>query len=465
MAAESVTLSEILIPSGAEPDLDHIRARNARSVWHPMAHPGVHQANPPRIITGAEGVYIEDDEGHRVIYAVGGIWNVNLGYSCTPIKQAIAQQLDVLPFYSAFKGTTSTRLIELADRLVGVLEPEGMRRAFFTSGGSDSVETALRLTRQFWKLAGQPGKVKFFSFKKGYHGTHFGGASVNGNDRFRKSYEPLLPGCIQLPFPSLYHNPFGIEDIDELTDVCLRQIEQEINYQGADSIAAFIAEPVLGAGGILVPPPSLWPALRALCDKYDILLIADEVVTGFGRTGSWFGARAWGVRPDMMCFAKAITSGYFPFGALMLNERIETVFMESGPDGAIGHGYTYSGHPVGCAAALATLDVTFGQDLPGNALARGEQLMASLKALQAEYGMIGDVRGKGLMVGIELVADRESKTPLDPQLGEALADRVFAAGAMIRVSGNIIIMSPPLVITESEIDSLAQALSVGFAGA
>ncbi|MEO1842422.1 MAG: aminotransferase class III-fold pyridoxal phosphate-dependent enzyme, partial [Pseudomonadota bacterium] len=301
-----------------------------------MAHPGVHQANPPRIITGAEGVYIEDDEGHRVIDAVGGIWNVNLGYSCTPIKQAIAQQLDVLPFYSAFKGTTNTRLIELADRLVGVLEPEGMRRAFFTSGGSDSVETALRLTRQFWKLAGQPGKVKFFSFKKGYHGTHFGGASVNGNDRFRKSYEPLLPGCIQLPFPSLYHNSFGIEDIDELTDVCLRQIEQEINYQGADSIAAFIAEPVLGAGGILVPPPSLWPALRALCDKYDILLIADEVVTGFGRTGSWFGSRAWGVKPDMMCFAKAITSGYFPFGALMLNERIETVFMESGPDGAIG---------------------------------------------------------------------------------------------------------------------------------
>ena len=465
MAVESVPLSEILIPSGTEPDLDHIRARNARSVWHPMAHPGFHQANPPRIITGAEGVYIEDDEGHRVIDAVGGIWNVNLGYSCTPIKQAIAQQLDVLPFYSAFKGTTSIRLIELADRLVGVLEPEGMRRAFFTSGGSDSVETALRLTRQFWKLAGQPGKVKFFSFKKGYHGTHFGGASVNGNDRFRKSYEPLLPGCIQLPFPSLYHNSFGIEDIDELTDVCLRQIEQEINYQGADSIAAFIAEPVLGAGGILVPPPSLWPALRALCDKYDILLIADEVVTGFGRTGSWFGSRAWGVKPDMMCFAKAITSGYFPFGALMLNERIETVFMESGPDGAIGHGYTYSGHPVGCAAALATLDVTFGQDLPGNALARGEQLMTSLKALQAEHEMIGDVRGKGLMVGIELVADRESKTPLDLQLGEALADRVFAAGAMIRVTGNIIIMSPPLVITESEIDSLTQALSVGFAGA
>ena len=250
-----------------------------------------------------------------------------------------------------------------------------------------------------------------------------------------------------------------------MTDVCLKQIEQEINYQGADSIAAFIAEPVLGAGGILVPPPSLWPALRALCDKYDILLIADEVVTGFGRTGSWFGARAWGVRPDMMCFAKAITSGYFPFGALMLNERIETAFMESGPDGAIGHGYTYSGHPVGCAAALATLDVTFGQDLPGNALVRGEQLMTSLKALQSEHEMIGDVRGKGLMVGIELVADRESKTPLDLQLGEALANRVFAAGAMIRVTGNIIIMSPPLVITESEIDSLTQALSVGFAGA
>ena len=429
-----------------------------------MAHPGAQQANPPRSITAADGVYIQDDEGHRVIDAVGGIWNVNLGYSCVPIKQAIAQQLDVLPFYSSFKGTTSTRLIELADRVVGVLEPEGMRRAFFTSGGSDSVETALRLTRQFWKLAGQPGKVKFLSFKRGYHGTHFGGASINGNDRFRKSYEPLLPGCIQLPFPSLYHNPFGIDDIDELTDVCIKQIEQEINYQGAESIAAFIAEPVLGAGGILVPPSGLWPALRALCDKYDILLIADEVVTGFGRTGSWFGARAWGVKPDMMCFAKAITSGYFPFGALMLNERIETVFMESGPDGAIGHGYTYSGHPVGCAAALATMDVTFSQDLPGNALARGEQLMSALKSLQSEHPMIGDVRGKGLMVGIELVADRDSKTPLDPQLGEALSDRVFAAGAMIRVSGNIIIMSPPLVITESEIESLVQALSVGFAG-
>ena len=211
MATHSAALADTLITGRPEPDLDHLRARNARSVWHPMAHPGAQQANPPRIITAADGVYIQDDEGHRVIDAVGGIWNVNLGYSCVPIKQAIAQQLDVLPFYSSFKGTTSTRLIELADRLVGVLEPEGMRRAFFTSGGSDSVETALRLTRQFWKLAGQPGKVKFLSFKRGYHGTHFGGASINGNDRFRKSYEPLLPGCIQLPFPSLYHNPFGID--------------------------------------------------------------------------------------------------------------------------------------------------------------------------------------------------------------------------------------------------------------
>ncbi|MEC7259640.1 MAG: aminotransferase class III-fold pyridoxal phosphate-dependent enzyme, partial [Pseudomonadota bacterium] len=334
-------------------DSNYLKEHNARSVWHPMAHPADSQANPPTIVAGGEGVRITDIDGHQAIDAVGGLWNVNLGFSCQPVKDAIAAQLNELPYYSIFRGTSHPAAIQLAEELRDFFAPDGLTRAFFTSGGSDSVETALRLARQYHKVKGAPSRTKFLSLKKGYHGTHFGGASVNGNANFRTQYEPLMPGCHHIPAPYTYRNPFDETDPEKLAQKCLAALADEIAFQGAETIAAFIMEPVLGAGGVIVPHESFMPGVRALCDKHGILLIADEVITAFGRTGSWTGSRHWGVQPDMACTAKAITNGYFPFGAVMIAEGVAEVFeQDKTGKAAIGHGYTYSGHPVGAAAAL-----------------------------------------------------------------------------------------------------------------
>ena len=320
-------------------DASFLLENNARHFWHPMAHPGEMRAHPPKIIDAAEGVELTDVHGHRLLDAVGGLWNVNLGYSCEPVKQAIRDQLERLPYYSAFRGSTTSPLIELSCELIEWFRPDGMARAFFTSGGSDSVESCLRLARQYHKLAGQPERTKFLSLKKGFHGTHFGGASVNGNQNFRRPYEPLLPGCFQIPAPWAYRNPFGTADAAVVAERCAALLEDEIAFQGADTIAAFIMEPVLGAGGVIVPHESFMPRVREICTRHGILLIADEVITAFGRTGAWTGSRLWGVRPDLMSTAKAVTNGYFPFGAVLIAEPLVAAF-ESDTSGraSIGHG-------------------------------------------------------------------------------------------------------------------------------
>ena len=446
-------------------DANFLKEHNARSLWHPMAHPADSLANPPTIVTGALGVRIKDIDGHEVVDAVGGLWNVNLGFSCQPVKDAIAAQLDVLPYYSTFRGTTNDQVIQLAEELRDFFAPDGLSRAFFTSGGSDSVESALRLARQYHKVRGEPARVKYLSLKKGYHGTHFGGASVNGNANFRTAYEPLLAGCHHIPAPYTYRNPFNERDPERLAQLCLAALEDEIAFQGAGTIAAFIMEPILGAGGVIPPHKSFMPGVAEICRKNGILLIADEVITAFGRTGSWTGSRHWGVEPDMMCTAKAITNGYFPFGALMISERLVEVFEkdETGK-AAIGHGYTYSGHPVGAAAALACLAETKRLDVPTNAAARGAQLHEGLLALQAKYALIGDVRGgHGLMSALELVSDRTTKATIDKKTIGTVQEVAYQSGAMVRVSGPNIILSPPLVLTEADVTQILDALDAGFA--
>jgi adenosylmethionine-8-amino-7-oxononanoate aminotransferase len=445
-------------------DENFLKANNARSVWHPMTAPGDSLKNAPVIVTGGQGVRITDIDGHEVVDGVGGLWNVNLGYSCQPIKDAIAAQLEKLPYYSIFRGTSNDAVIELAEELRTFFAPDGLTRAFFTSGGSDSVETALRLSRQYHKIRGEAGRVKFLSLKKGYHGTHFGGASVNGNANFRTMYEPLLPGCHHIPAPYTYRNPFNEADPAKLAALCLAALEDEIAFQGAGTIAAFIMEPILGAGGVIPPHPSFMPGVAAICRKNGILLIADEVITAFGRTGAWTGSRLWGVKPDFTCTAKAITNAYFPFGAVMIAENVAEVFEkdESGK-AAIGHGYTYSGHPVGAAAALACLAETQRLNVKDNAAARGDELFAGLKALMAKHEVIGDVRGgHGLMNAIELVADRDSKKPADKAVPAKVQARAYEEGAMVRVSGNNIILSPPLVLTSADVGVILSALDAGF---
>ncbi|MBM3616540.1 MAG: aminotransferase class III-fold pyridoxal phosphate-dependent enzyme [Alphaproteobacteria bacterium] len=446
-------------------DENFLKANNARSLWHPMTAPSDSLKNPPAIITSAQGVRIKDIDGHEVVDAVGGLWNVNLGYSCQPIKDAIAAQLDALPYYSIFRGTSNDKVIELAEELRDFFAPDGLTRAFYTSGGSDSVETALRLARQYHKIKGQPGRIKYLSLKKGYHGTHFGGASVNGNANFRTPYEPLLPGCHHIPAPYPYRNPFGETDPAKLAQLCLQALEDEIAFQGAGTIAAFIMEPVLGAGGVIPPYESFMPGVAAICRKNGILLIADEVITAFGRTGAWTGSRLWGVQPDFACTAKAITNAYFPFGAVMIAEAVAEVF-EKDETGraAIGHGYTYSGHPVGAAAALATLAETKRLKVNENAAARGAQLFEGLKALKAKHTAIGDVRGgHGLMLAIEMVGDRATKSAPDKAVPATVQKVAYEAGAMVRVSGPNIILSPPLVLTEGDASMILSALDKGFA--
>ena len=439
---------------------------NARQLWHPMAHPADMQANPPRIITSARGVEITDIHGKTVLDGVGGLWNVNLGYSCDPIKQAIKDQLDELPYYSTFRGTTNAPSIELAYELAQWFREDGLSRAFFTSGGSDSVETCLRLARQYHRVNGQPERTKFIALKKGYHGTHFGGASVNGNQHFRRNYEPLLPGVYHLPAPWPYRNPFGTEDGAEIAAAIGRLFEEEIAFQGADTIAALILEPVLGSGGIIVPHESFLPLMREICDRHGILLIADEVITAFGRTGAWTGSRLWGIKPDLMSTAKAITNGYFPFGVAMISEKIAEAF-ESNKNtlATISHGYTYSGHPIGAAAAIATLKEIRRLDVAANAAARGGELGRGLDGLKARHELVGDVRGIGLMWALELVSNRAGKAPAAKDVVQKVQDVAYEAGVLVRTSGANVIISPPLVISAEDVARIVAALDAGLSAA
>jgi adenosylmethionine-8-amino-7-oxononanoate aminotransferase len=322
----------------------------------------------------------------------------------------------------------------------------------------------MRMARQYHRLRGQPQRIKYLSLKKGYHGTHFGGASVNGNPRFRTAYEPLLPGCYHLPSPYSYRNPFHESDPVKLAQMVAQAMEDEIIFQDPSTIAAFIMEPVQGAGGVIVPDASFMKLARGICDKHGILMISDEVITGFGRTGDWSGARHWGVQPDMMTLAKGITSAYFPVGATLVSAKVaETFESDQSGEGSIWHGYTYSAHPVGMAAVNACVSETLRLNLKSNAAARGNQLYEGLKALQADFDTIGDVRGgHGLMAAIELVSDRDTKTPLEMGAIKRAHKATYEAGTMVRIGGNNLLMSPPLILTEVDVDKILADLRSGL---
>jgi len=438
--------------------------RSSTHFWHPMSHPNeVARKQPIRIVRG-DGCHVYDDAGTRLLDGVAGLWNVNVGHNRAEMKAAIMAQLEELEYFQLFDGATHPRAEELSRELLQMTGAEGMTRFIYSSGGSDAVETALKIARQYWKVSGEPDRVKFISLKQGYHGTHLGGASVNGNTVFRRQYEPLLPGCFHVETPWLYRNTLSLHDALPIY-ICARLLEREIEFQGPDTVAAFIAEPVQGAGGVIVPPATYWPEVRKICDRHGVLLISDEIVTGFGRTGSMFGCRAWGVKPDIMCFAKGISSGYIPLGCTAVNERIETAFAANqNLMGAIMHGYTYAGHPVACAAALANLRIVREEKLPDNAAEQGEYLLSQLKRFEKLYPVVGEVRGKGLMIALDLVKDRNTREPIDPQGGYAnsLAAATRAAGALVRPVGTKIILSPPLILQREHVDALVAALHAGF---
>ena len=446
-----------------------LKRDNAQFLWHPMAHPGAMKKSAPDIIARGEGCWVWDVDGHKMLDGVAGLWSSNLGHSCKPVRDAIVAQLDELPFFNTFRGTTHPRAIELSRAVVDLMAPDGVSAVMFSNGGSDAVEGALKLARQYHKLRGEKDRVKFIAMRQGYHGVHFGGMSVNGNSNFRRPYEPLLPGVFHIDSPWLYRNAYvtgqGPQDEAELGRIVAGQLEREIQFQGADTVAAFIAEPVQGAGGLIVPPANFWPLVREVCDKYGVLLIADEVVTGFGRTGHLFGTRLWGVQADLWCLAKGISSGYVPLGATAISQKVADVFDADATGAAqVTHGYTYSAHPVAAAAALATLKILQAEDIPGHVATVSPAFQQRLRGLKDRVPFVGDVRGVGLMLGIEMVADRASRAPLPKtsDLPTRVARAAYRRGLMVRVSGPNLILSPPLVITEDELDYLCSTLEAAF---
>lgn len=446
-------------------DIEQLRQDNAQYLFHPMAHPKAMQQNKPDIIVRGKGCWVWDIDGHKMIDGVAGLWSCNLGHSNKRVRDAIVAQLDELPFYNTFRGTTHPRAIELSARIVRMMAADDVAAVMFGNGGSDAVEGALKIARQYWKLNGQAERTKFISLKQGYHGVHFGGMSVNGLGNIRRMYEPLMPGCFHVDTPWLYHNPYT-QDPEELGKVCANLLEREIQFQGADTVAAFIAEPIQGSAGVIVPPPNYWPLVREVCDRNDVLLIADEVVTGFGRSGAMFGTRLWGVKADIWCLAKGISSGYVPLGATALGRKVAEAFLaDTSGLGTVAHGYTYSGHPVAAAAALATLDVLEEQDIPGNAARVGAHLQARMAEFEHRFGVVGNVRGKGLMTGIEMVSDKAERTPVprSSDVPQRVAREAYRRGAMVRISGPNMILSPPLIITLEEIDHLVDILEASFA--
>ena len=439
---------------------------NAQYLWHPMAHPRAMKAEGgrPDIIARGEGCWVWDADGHKMLDGVAGLWSSNLGHSCRAVRDAIVAQLDELPFFNTFRGTTHPRAIELSTRVVDMMAPDGVAAVMFSNGGSDAVEGALKIARQFHKLRGQKDRTKFIALKQGYHGVHFGGMSVNGNTNFRRAYEPLLPGCFHLESPWAYRNPWGLEG-EALGQAVAQALERELVFQGPDTVAAFIAEPVQGAGGVIVPPANFWPLVREVCTRHGVLLIADEVVTGFGRTGQMFGTRTWGVQADLWCLAKGISSGYVPLGATAISRRVAEVFdADTTGAGQVTHGYTYSAHPVAAAAALATLDMLERDDIPARVREVSGPFQARLGGLVDRVPYVGNVRGIGLMAGIEMVADKATKAPLPKtsDLPARVAREAYRRGLMTRVSGSMMILSPPLVISPQELEFLCSTLEAAF---
>jgi putrescine aminotransferase len=436
-----------------EASANYIKAHNARHLWHPMTDPKANEADPPLIVESAEGVYVRDIDGRKLLDCTAALWNVNVGHNRPEIKAAIIAQLDRLAYYSSFGSTSNPPSIELSALLMEMTATEDMRRVVFSSGGSDANETAFKIARQYWKLEGLPERTKIVSLRLGYHGTHFGAMSATGTAAHRRAYEPLVPGFFHIEPPYIYRNPHT-DDPERLGEICAADLDRTIQFLGPDTVAAFIAEPVQGAGGVIVPPANFWPLVRKVCDKHGVLLIADEVVTGFGRTGSLFGSRGWGVKPDIMSCAKGINSGYVPLGATIVNERIEAAWSRDHALAGIMHGYTYNGHALACAAAVANLRIVLDEDLATNAATVGAYFLDQLQGLKERHEIIGDARGKGLMLALELVSDRKTKRPFSPQdpVFKRMMKAAQDAGAMLRFQTGRVIISPPLTFTRAHVD-------------
>jgi len=421
---------------------------------HPFTdHKELHEKKS-RIITRADGVYIFDADDNKILDGMSGLWCVNAGYGRDELVDAAAAQMHELPYYNSFFQCAHPPSIELAQMLRDVSQPQ-FNRVFFTGSGSESNDTIVRMVRRYWDLMDQPERHTIISRKNAYHGSTVAAASLGGMKPMHEQGGLPIPGIVHVDQPYWFGSDQSLSP-DEFGLAVARQIEDKINELGLDKVAAFIAEPIQGAGGVVIPPDSYWPEVQRICDEYGILLISDEVITGFGRLGEWFGADHYGTRPDLMPFAKGVTSGYLPLGGVLVSDRIAEVLIDKG--GEFFHGYTYSGHPAACAVAMANLRILQNEKLVERVKNDiGPYLQQGWRKL-GEHPLVGDTRMVGLMGALELV---KSKQPLErfeekQGVGTICRDILVENGLVMRAVGDTIVTAPPFILTHSEADELIE---------
>ncbi|HUE93846.1 aspartate aminotransferase family protein [Pseudomonas sp.] len=407
----------------------------------------------PRIITKGEGVYLWDSEGHKILDGMAGLWCMAVGYGREELVQAASKQMRELAFYNTFFMTAHPPVLELA-KAISDVAPAGMNHVFFTGSGSEGNDTMLRLVRHYWACKGMPAKKVIIGRINGYHGSTVAGASLGGMKFMHEQGDLPIPGIVHIPQPYWFADG-GEMSPEEFGIWAADQLEAKILEVGEENVAAFIAEPIQGAGGVIIPPASYWPRIKAILAKYDILFVADEVICGFGRTGEWFGSDYYDLAPDMMTIAKGLTSGYVPMGGLIVSDKVFAVINEGGD---FNHGFTYSGHPVAAAVGLENLRILKEEGIIERVKSdTGPYLQQRLASL-ADHPLVGEVRGVGLLGAIELVQDKASRKRYPSEVGVGMICRshCFSNGLIMRAVGDTMIIAPPLVISKAEIDELVE---------
>ena len=420
---------------------------------HPFSDPKALHESGTRIITRAEGVWLWDSDGNRILDGMAGLWCVNVGYGRRELVEAATAQLTELPYYNNFFKTATPPVLALSALLAEVTPPQ-FNHVYFSNSGSEANDTVVRLVRRYWDVMGEPRRKTIISRWQGYHGSTMAGASLGGMPAMHAQGDLPIPGIVHID-PPYWYGLGGTLSPEEFGLNAARWLERKILELGPERVAAFIGEPIQGAGGVIIPPSTYWPEVQRICDKYGVLLVSDEVICGFGRTGRWFGCETFGFKPDLMTIAKGLSSGYLPIGGVMVGDKIAKVMIESG--GEFNHGYTYSGHPTCCAVAERNIRILRDEKIIETvAIDTGPYLQNRLREL-AEHPLVGEARGIGLIGALELVQHKATRARFTPlgDVGTVCRDFCFQQGLIMRAVGDTMIIAPPLIITREEIDELA----------